>query len=106
MSVYKLSSRLWETDPKEFENDIQAWNELRKKLPHKFVTLYKMMYTHVPYVNLEHYIEEYNSKYGPRPIGYCPDDATIIKQGDANIRGFWVPIYDGITDDELTEVNE
>ena len=39
----------------------------------------------------------YNAKYGPRPYGYGPDDAELLKVGEPNIHTAWIPVLEGIT---------
>lgn len=101
MSKYYISTGLWTTDIKEFPDDKTAWEELRKLLPHKFATLLKEKEIEVPVNNEESYVQEYNSKYGPRPYGYGPDNAKLMKVGEKNIHTTYIPVLEGITDDEF-----
>ena len=101
MSKYYISTGLCATDIKEFPDDRTAWEELRKLLPHKFSTLMKETEIEVPVNNEESYVEAYNSKYGPRPYGYGPDDAKLMKVGEKNIHTTYIPVLEGITDDEF-----
>ena len=52
------------------------------------------------------YVQEYNSKYGPRPYGYGPDDAKLMKVGEKNIHTIFVPVLEGITDDKYNVMDE
>ena len=106
MARYYISTGLWQTDIFEFPNDRVAWEELRKILPHKFGTLLRETEVVVPVNNEESYIEKYNSKYGPRPYGYGPDDAKLMKVGEKNIHIIFVPILEGITDDKYNVRDE
>lgn len=101
MSKYYISTGLCTTDIKEFSDDRTAWEELRKLLPHKFATLLKEKEVEVSINNEASYVEKYNSKYGPRPYGYGPDDAKLMKVGEKNIHIIFIPVLEGITDDEF-----
>ena len=100
MAKYKLDTGLWTTQAEEHPNDKEAWEALRKKLPHKFATLYKLVEFDVKINNEESYVKVYNAKYGPKPIGYGPDNAKLLVVGEKNIGTAWVPILNGVTSDE------
>lgn len=106
MSRYYISTCLWQTDIFEFPNDKAAWEELRKLLPHKFGTLMKEIEIEVPVNNEASYVKAYNSKYGPRPYGYGPDDAKLMKVGEKNIHTIFIPVLEGITDDKYNVIDE
>lgn len=112
MARYKLENLLRATEVKEFDSDKQAWNSLRKTWKKKdgtisgvFITLWKEVKIVVPLNDEENYVEEHNSYYGPKPYGYGPDDAKLMKVGEPNIISIWVPVLQGITDREY-KVNE
>lgn len=92
--LYKMSTGLWEVceynDDFRFESDKEAWDTLRKHLPHKFATLYRLCDFVVPIVNKAHYVEANNSKY----IEKMDADQPCIAQA-------WVPVCKGITDDRF-----
>ena len=107
MARYKLENALRGTEPKEFESDKQAWNSLRKtwkkedgSIADVFITLWKEIKIVIPINDEEHYVEEYNSFYGPRPYGYGPDDAELMEIGKPKIYEIWYPVLSGITSDE------
>lgn len=101
MARYKLSNALRSTEPQEFENDETAWNTLRSIFQNgHFIWLWKEVEIEVPINNEEHFVEAHNSKYGPRPIGYGPENAKLMKVGEKNMETLWVPILLGITTDE------
>lgn len=107
MALYKLKNLLRATEPKEFDSDKQAWNSLRKTWKKEdgtisgvFITLWKEVKIVVPLNDEENYVEEHNSLYGPRPYGYGPDDAKLMKVGEPNIISIWIPVLQGITDRE------
>lgn len=106
MARYKLSNALRYCEPKEFKTDKAAWNNLRKQFIFKekdgsvsgcFICLRKEIEVEVPINNEEEYVKMYNAKYGPRPYGYGPDDAELMKVGEPNIHKIWIPILEGIT---------
>lgn len=103
MATYKIDTGLWATEPLlnncEFDNDKDAWETLRKQIPHKFGCLYKMIELPVKVNNEKHYVKCYNSKYGPKPIGYGPEDAPLMEVGKQETVSCWVPVMLGITDD-------
>ena len=101
MARYKLSNALRSTDAQEFDNDAIAWNTLRKTFERgHFIWMWKEIEIEVPVNNEESYVKEYNSKYGPKPIGYGPEWAKIMKVGEKNIEPVWIPVLVGITTDE------
>jgi hypothetical protein len=101
MKRYKLSTGLWEVYEKpEFENDSDAWEYLRHSLPNKFATLYREEVVLVPYNNADVYVKKYNEKYGPKPIGYGPDSAEILKADEPSKNTVWIPVLVGLTNDE------
>ena len=107
MALYKLENSLRETEVKEFDSDKEAWNSLRKTWKKEngtisgvFITLWKEIKIVVPLNDEEHYVENHNSIYGPRPYGYGSDDAKLMKVGEPNIQTIWVPVLEGITSDE------
>lgn len=96
---YKLGSALWEVKYyprvcKEeeffFESDKEAWESLRKELPGKFATLYRLETVSVPINDAKHVIEKYNAKYS-EPL-----------EGDTVDIDYWLPVMFGITDDEYS----
>lgn len=106
MARYKLQNALRGTDPKEFESDKQAWNTLRKtwknddgSIAGVFIWLWKEIQIVIPVNNEENYVEEYNSFYGPRPVGYGSADAQLMKVGEPSVETLWVPVLKGITSD-------
>lgn len=99
MATYKLESALWIAGPQEFENDKEAWESLRKQMPHKFARLYKQVAVPVKVINEANYVDKHNKKYGPKPIGYGPPDAELLEVGVQQTFNCWVPIILGITDD-------
>lgn len=103
MAEYKIDTGLWATDTVfnncEFDNDRDAWETLRKQLPHKFGCLYKRVSVPVKVNNEKEYVECYNSKYGPKPIGYGAEDAPLMEVGKQETVLCWMPIMLGITDD-------
>ena len=62
--------------------------------------MWKEVEVEVPINNEENYVKLYNEKYGPKPIGYGPDDAKLMKVGDKNIETVWIPVLAGVTTDE------
>lgn len=101
MARYKLSNALRSTEVQEFDNDESAWNTLRRIFDNgHFMWLWKEVEVEVPINNEVHFIKSYNSKYGPRPIGYGSKDAKLMRVGEPNIETMWVPILLGITSDE------
>lgn len=107
MALYKLENFLRRTEPKEFKSDKQAWNSLRKTWKNEdgtiadvFICLYKEVKIVVPLNAEEHYVEEHNSFYGPRPYGYGTDDAELLEVGKPHIMNVWIPVLSGITSDE------
>lgn len=103
MARYKLENAFRGTEPQEFESDKEAWNTLRKTWKCEnglFIWLWKEIQIVIPINNEEHYVEEHNSYYAPRPYGYGPDDAKLMKVGEPNIETLWVPILAGLTSDE------
>jgi hypothetical protein len=106
MARYKLSNALRGTDAQEFENDEIAWNTLRKTFSHgHFIWMWKEVAVEVPINNEESYVKEYNSKYGPAPIGYGGKDAKLMKVGEKNMENMWVPVLCGITSDHYNVKN-
>jgi len=97
MSVYKLSTGLWTTKLYDFNSDKDAWEELRTHLPNKFATLYKEVEVAVTNNNEEEYVPTYNSKYGPKPIGYGGEDAELKEIGTPSTHSIWMPVLEGIT---------
>jgi hypothetical protein len=101
MKNYKLSTGLWTVNETlEFENDSEAWEYLRKKLPNKYATLYRKETFLVPYNNADVYVQKYNEKYGPKPIGYGPDSAKLLSVDDLDETEVWIPVLHGLTNDE------
>jgi len=39
----------------------------------------------------------HNKKYGPRPYGYGPDNAKLLKVGELSKSTVWIPVLEGIT---------
>ena len=103
MARYKLSNALRSTDVQEFENAEIAWNTLRKTFERgHFMWLYKEMEIEIPINNEVDFVEHYNSKYGPRPIGYGDENAKLMKVGEKHTEKFWVPILLGLTSHEYS----
>lgn len=101
MARYKLANALWSTEPEEHDTDEAAWNSLRKIFnSSRFTWMWKEVEVEVPINNEENYVKLYNEKYGPKPIGYGPDDARLMKVGEKNIETVWIPVLAGITTDE------
>lgn len=101
MARYRLSTGLVEVNEKpECETDKEAWEHLRVVIPHKYATLYKEVEFKVPHNNEENYVPTYNAKYGPPPIGYGGEHATLKEIGVPAIDKVWIPVLEGITDDE------
>lgn len=101
MARYKLSNALWNTEPEEHDTDEAAWNSLRKIFKSsRFTWMWKEVEMEVPINNEENYVKLYNEKYGPRPIGYGPDNAKLLKVGGKNTEPVWIPVLAGITTDE------
>lgn len=91
-SRYKLSTGLWTvTEYPEFNSDKEAWNTMRLLLPNKYATLYKEIEVNVAINNKKEYIKRYNEKYTDKLDGNKPHTSTI-----------WIPIIDGLTNDEYT----
>lgn len=90
---------MYSCDPQEFASDEEAWNTLRQKFHQSFQWLWKEVDMEVPINNEEQYVEAYNAKYGPKPIGYGPDDAELMEVGKPNIEKVWIPVLRGITSD-------
>lgn len=97
MARYKIENILYSCDAQEFSSDEEAWNTLRQKFHPSFQWLWKEIDMEVPINNEEQYVESFNSKYGPKPIGYGPDDAKLMEVGKPNIEKVWVPVLRGIT---------
>lgn len=107
MARYKLENTLRSTEPQEFDSDREAWNTLRKTWKKKdgsiasvFIWLWKEIQIVIPVNNEENYVKEYNSFYGPRPIGYGDKGAKLMKVGEPNVDTLWVPVLRGLTSDE------
>jgi hypothetical protein len=106
MARYKLENVLWSTRVEEHDSDEAAWNSLRKIFKTaRFTWMWKEIEIVVPINNEEHYVEEWNSIYGPRPIGYGPDDVELMEVGKINKETLWVPILRGLTSDEYNATN-
>lgn len=100
MKKYKLSTVLWDVnETPEFETDSEAWEYLRKKLPNKYATLYRNETFLVPYNNAAEYVNKYNAKYGPKPIGF-PESAKLLNVDDLDETEVWIPVLHGLTNDE------
>lgn len=101
MARYKLSTGLWEANEKpNCETDKEAWDILRFHLPNKYAVLYKETKFSVPHNNEEHYVPTWNSKYGPKPIGYGSPNTELKEIGKPAIFNVWIPVLEGLTDDE------
>ena len=105
MARYKIENILYSCDSQEFASDEEAWNTLRQKFHPSFQWLWKEVEMEVPINNEEQYVKTFNSKYGPKPIGYGPDDAKLMEVGKPNIEKVWVPILRGITSDPYNVKN-
>lgn len=106
MARYKLENALRGTEPQEFDSDKEAWNTLRKTWRKKddsiervFIWLWKEIQIVIPINNEENYVEEYNSFYESRPIGYGGEDTKLMKVGEPSIETLWIPVLKGITSD-------
>jgi len=101
MAKYKLSTGLATVrENPEFETDKEAWEYLRLILPNKYATLYKEIEVEIAHNNEVEYVPIWNSKYGPKPLGYGMD-STIPKQIGVSAKAkVWIPIIEGITDHE------
>lgn len=99
MARYKISNALYSCDPQEFNSDEEAWNTLRQKFHPSFQWLWKEVEIEVPVNNEESYVKAYNSKYGPKPIGYGAENAELMEVGKPNMETMWLPILRGITSD-------
>jgi hypothetical protein len=101
MARYKLSTGLWTVkEEPEFSNNRDAWEYLRAMLPNKYATLYKEIEVEVPHNNEEEYVPLWNSKYGPRPLGYG-SDSTIPKEIGVPAKStVWLPVLEGVTNHE------
>ena len=106
MPRYKLSNALRSGRIKEFKTDKSAWNTLRKDMLFKeedgtvsgcYIWLWKEIEVEVPINNEEEYVKMHNAKYGPRPYGYGPDNAELLKVGQLNKSTVWIPVLEGIT---------
>jgi hypothetical protein len=103
MAIYRLSTGLSTViEEPEFKTDKQAWEYLRKKLPSRYATLYRKECVQVIINNEDKYVPTYNSKYGPRPIGYGMDNATLLEIGKTVEHNVWIPVLVGITDDKYS----
>lgn len=101
MSRYRLSTGLWTVnETPECDSDKEAWERLRVQLPGKYATLYKETEVAVVHNNEESYVQKWNAKYGPRPIGYGSDSTKLKEVGVHGIDTVWIPVLEGITDDE------
>lgn len=105
MARYKLENALRGTEPQEFESDKEAWNTLREtwkrdgNIVGVFIWLWKEIKIIVPINDEENFVNEYNAKYGPKPIGYGGEDAELMKVGEPNVTNIWVPVLQGLTSD-------
>lgn len=88
---------MYSCDPQEFASDEEAWNTLRTRFHDSFQWLWKEVEIEVPVNNEKEYIEAWNHKYGPEPIGHGLEDAELMEVGKPNIETMWVPILRGIT---------
>lgn len=95
-----------ESYPIEAKTDKSAWNKLRKSYIWKeedgtisgcYIWMWKEIEIEVPINNEEVYVEMHNKKYGPRPYGYGPDNAKLLKVGQLNKSTVWIPVLEGIT---------
>lgn len=100
MAEYMIKTGLWETPVKEYDNDRDAWNNLRSYVPNKFGCLYKWIRVEITVNNEEEYVRCHNAKYGPPPVGHGPADAEMMVVGKKNYSGTWMPVLKGITSDE------
>jgi len=104
---YRMSSGLRAVKEEPFfETDKEAWDYLRKILngpsndKNIFVTLFKEQKTEVPFNNAPLYISEYNSTYGPKPIGMGGETSVLLDINAPNIHSIWIPILEGLTQHE------
>lgn len=97
MANYKISNALYSCDPQEFSSDEEAWNTLRTRFHDSFQWLWKEVEIEIPINNEEVYVDAWNHKYGPKPIGYGTDDAELMEVGKPNIETTWIPVLRGIT---------
>jgi hypothetical protein len=106
MARYKLSNALRHCDPQEFKSDKAAWNSLRKHFLFKeddgtvsgcYIWMWKEIEIDVPINNEEEYVKMHNAKYGPRPYGYGPDNAKLLKVGELSKSTVWIPVLEAIT---------
>lgn len=99
MARYKLSTGLCTVkEEPNFDTDREAWEYLRQILPGKYATLYREYDIEVAHNDEENYVQKWNAKYGPRPLGYGRD-STIPKEVGVNpTYNVWIPILEGITD--------
>ena len=107
MARYKLSNALRESDPIEAKNDEEAWNKLRQNYiwNHNvdgtqsgcYIWMWKEFETIIDVNNEEEYVDMYNKKYGPRPIGYGPEDAKLMVVGEPYKITYWKPVLVGCT---------
>ena len=106
MPRYKLSNALRSSRIKEFKTDKSAWNTLRKDMLFKeedgtvsgcYIWLWKEIEVEYPINNEEVYVEMHNKKYGPRPIGYGPENAELLEVGKPRKVTYWIPVLEGCT---------
>lgn len=101
MARYKLSTGLWTVnETPECSSDKEAWERLRIQLPGKYAVLYKEEEIKIPNNNEDSYVPKWNSKYGPPPIGYGSERTKLKEIGSPSIERVWMPVLEGITDDE------
>lgn len=90
MSTYKMSSGLVTViENPEFETDAEAWDYLRKKVPGRWVTLYRKTEIKVPVINAKESIPRYNRKY----------TLQTIHSDTHDVHYSWVPVLFGSSDD-------
>jgi hypothetical protein len=93
MKRYKISSGLFTS--KEFpffETDKEAWEEMRKILPGKYVVLYREETVEVSINNREEYLRKHNEKYTSQIID--PNKPRLFKH--------WVPVIEGLSNDPFS----
>jgi hypothetical protein len=101
MAKYRLSTGLSKVrEEPEFDTDKEAWDYLRAFMPGKFACLYKEVDFSVALNNETKYVDTYNKKYAPSPIGHGPSWAETLEVGKPVMRTVWIPVLEGVTDHE------
>ena len=100
---YKLANALTSVNEQPyFSSEKDAWNYLRKAYSNsRYITLFRQEEIKIRINNQIKYVESYNSKYGPPPIGHGGEDSKLLDANEPFITSTnWVPVLDGVTGDE------